>query len=244
MGTRLRSKVKSFKGTKTPIHGKNKLTLSVINTMQNFYGLAIRRNTGSLYAMKKAVAAILWHCTNYKDEAFRHRFCPRTKDSWCKWQLDKLNGTKLYKPHISLPKWIHDIILPIFKDLSSNDLLSKCLHGETQNTNEGFNSMVWQKCPKSIFVKRETLEMAINSAVMHFNDGKSGVLHLLNEFGIKPGKVSSSKTHKQDLSRVIVMNRKSSEPVRKRRKTLRSIKKGFEDEENQNEKPSYEKGGF
>ena len=86
--------------------------------------------------------------------------------------------------------------------------------------------------------------MAVNSAVIHFNDGKSGVLYVLNEFGIKSGKVSSYKTHKQDLSRVIKMNRKSSEPAKKRRKTLRSIKKGFEDEENQKEQPSYVKGGF
>ena len=54
MGTRLRNIVKSYKGTKTPLHGKNRLTESIINSMQNFYGLAIRRNTNSLYAMKKA----------------------------------------------------------------------------------------------------------------------------------------------------------------------------------------------
>ena len=142
MCTRLRNKVKSYKVTETPIHGKNKLTVSAINTMQNYYGLAIRRNTDSLYVMKKAVGSILWHCTDYKDGTFRHRSCPRTKDSWCKWQADKLNGTKLYKLHISLPKWIHDSFLLIFRNLSCDNLLSKCLHGETQNTNEGFNSLV------------------------------------------------------------------------------------------------------
>ena len=111
--------------------------------MQNYYGLAIRRNTDSLYTMKKAVGAILSRCTAHQNESFRHRFCPRTENSWCKWQLDQMNGTKLYKSHISLPKWIHDIIYPIFVDLSSDNLLSKCLHGETQNVNEGFNSIVW-----------------------------------------------------------------------------------------------------
>ena len=36
MGTRLRNLVKSYKGTKTPLHGRNKLTDSVINSMQIF----------------------------------------------------------------------------------------------------------------------------------------------------------------------------------------------------------------
>lgn len=55
LGTRLRNLVKSHKGTKTPIHGRGKVTDSLINSMQNYYGLAIRGNTDNLYAMKKAV---------------------------------------------------------------------------------------------------------------------------------------------------------------------------------------------
>ena len=43
--------------------------------------------------------------------------------------------------------------------------------------------------------------MAINSAVMYFNDRKSGVLDILKEFGIKSGKISLEKTYKQNLSR-------------------------------------------
>ena len=41
LGTRLRNIVKSTKGTANPIHSKNKLTETVINIMQNYYGLAI-----------------------------------------------------------------------------------------------------------------------------------------------------------------------------------------------------------
>ena len=36
MGTKLRNLVKSYKGTKTPLHGRNKLTDSVINSMKMF----------------------------------------------------------------------------------------------------------------------------------------------------------------------------------------------------------------
>lgn len=69
LGTRLRNMVKSHKGTKNPISGRGKLTENVINSMQNYYGLAIRSNSDNFYAMKKAVGAILWHCTFFTDPA-------------------------------------------------------------------------------------------------------------------------------------------------------------------------------
>ena len=71
LGTQLRNKVKEFKGTKTPLSGAGKLTTKIINSMQNFYGLAIRQNTGNLYSMKKAVGAILHHCTKSNDDVKR-----------------------------------------------------------------------------------------------------------------------------------------------------------------------------
>ena len=95
LGTQLQNKVKEYKGTKSPISGKGKLTEKIINSMQNFYGLAIRQNCESLYLMKKAIGAILWHCTKFDEddekdendrEEYRHRFCPQGSASWCKFK--------------------------------------------------------------------------------------------------------------------------------------------------------------
>lgn len=83
LGTRLRNLVKSLKPTETPIHGKGKLTDNVINSMQNYYRMAIRNNTQNLYAMKKTVGAILWHCTGYSNPESRHAMCPRDDGTWC-----------------------------------------------------------------------------------------------------------------------------------------------------------------
>ena len=142
LGTRLQNLVKKHKGTASPLGGRGKLTENIINSMQNFYGMTIRSNTDNLYAMKKVVGAILWHCTDFKDESFRHRLCPQNENTWCKWQLDKINGTGLYKGKISVPVSIHHTIKKIFEELSSDDLLKKCLHGETQNSNEALNSLI------------------------------------------------------------------------------------------------------
>ena len=152
--------------TKTTLSGKAKLTDKVITSLQNYFGQAIRQNKGELYKMKKAVAAVLWHCTDI-EETKRHRYCPRETNSWCKWQRDQLTGKKTHRNSINIPEWSHDILQPVFQELSSDDLLSKCLHGKTQNANEALNNIIWQKCPKNVFVKRDVLEVGVKSAVIH-----------------------------------------------------------------------------
>ena len=61
--------------------GKGRLTDKVTNTIQNHYGMAIRQNTNNLYAMKKAVTAVLHHSTTKKGPKKRHQYFSRTKDS-------------------------------------------------------------------------------------------------------------------------------------------------------------------
>ena len=86
LGTRLRNIREIYKEKKPSLSGRGKLTDKVINSMQNFYGRAIRENSHELYKMKKAIGAILWHCTNFEDEEYRHRYCPVGEKSWCKWK--------------------------------------------------------------------------------------------------------------------------------------------------------------
>ena len=40
--------------------------------------------------MKKAVGAILYHLSANTNDEERHKFCPRSQDSWCKFQADKI----------------------------------------------------------------------------------------------------------------------------------------------------------
>ena len=51
LGTRMRTKVKECKGTATALSGAGKLTEKTINSMQNYYGKAIRSNSNELYTM-------------------------------------------------------------------------------------------------------------------------------------------------------------------------------------------------
>ena len=139
------------------------------------------------------------------------------------------------KNNINLPKFIHDIIKPIFEDLSKDELLSKCLHGQTQNANESLNNIIWLKCPKRVYVKRSTLEMGVNAAVLEFNEGANSLSRVIQQYSIEDGIFMTAGSDKKNKSRVKSMENKALEKVRKRRKQLRSIKKGFNDAEREKE---------
>ena len=142
-----------YQNSKISLAGNGKLTDKTVNTMQSYFGLAIRQNQGDLYGKKKAIGAILWHCTDFKDESYQHRYCPIGPESWCKWRQDQGNGVSKHKKNINLSQWIHSLLVPIFKDLRNDELLEKCLHGKTQNCNEALNHIMWTKFPKNIFYR-------------------------------------------------------------------------------------------
>ena len=76
--------------------GKGKLTDSQIDKLQNYYGIAIRSNVGNLAGMKKAIHASLMHCAS-TEQCPLHDHCSTASASWCRYQQDKENQTKLYK---------------------------------------------------------------------------------------------------------------------------------------------------
>ena len=127
---KLKSNSKSNLSDGKPIGGKGRLTDKMINKLQNYFGIAIRQCTGTtVYELKKAIGVVLFHCSEALDLNTRHSMCPRTSDSWCKFQADKVNNTNLYKYKPGLPAIIRDTIKPVFMDLSNDNLLKKCLHG-------------------------------------------------------------------------------------------------------------------
>ena len=66
-------------------------------------------------------------------------------------------------------KDIIKLVKPIFQDLPQDVLLSKFLYVKTQNQNESFNGMIWNRIPKDTFVKLDQFEIGLYDAVDHFN---------------------------------------------------------------------------
>ena len=142
--------------------GKSLLTDKVINKFQNYSGIAIRQSAGNTaYQLKKALGAVLFHCSEAADLETRHHMCPETADSWCKYQADKLNNTDTYKEKPGIPAVIRETIRPVFISLSDDKLLNKCLQGKTQNNIASLNGLIWKLCPKDVFVGCTTLELGV-----------------------------------------------------------------------------------
>jgi len=94
--------------------------------------------------------------------------------------------------------------------------------------------------PKRVFVGRTTLEIGAYSAVLAYNDGAKGILQVLNAFGLN-GTVTEISAAALNRDQVQGMKRKSSAQGKNRRKKLRTIKKGYLDDEKL--KDSYITGG-
>ena len=87
-----------------------------IDTFQNFYVLAIKRNKGNPQAMPAATMTILSH---YK-ESPSHEDCPQGKDSWCCFNRDKATGKNTYQPVTDPhPNAVVEVIKHLFERLLS-----------------------------------------------------------------------------------------------------------------------------
>ena len=97
LGARLRklkTTNKSALSNGKPIGGKGRLTDKIINKLQNYFGIAIRQSKGeTVHELKKAIGAVLFHCSEASNLDARYQMCPRSRESWCKFQANKINNT-------------------------------------------------------------------------------------------------------------------------------------------------------
>ncbi len=146
------------------------------------------------------------------------------------------------------------LIEPIFVDLSKPELLRKCTHGLTQNVNECLNGLIWNRCPKTIYVEQETVALATYLAVLKFNDGDISFLKIFEDLDITPGVfidlditpgVFTGKGAQDcDTSRIKLSAQRFKEKVKTRRKTLRHLRKSYIDSTEAKEGVTYEAGSF
>ncbi|XP_065066739.1 uncharacterized protein LOC135692514 [Rhopilema esculentum] len=245
LGTRLRKLKTTYTKRKLAdgkaIGGRGRLTDKMIDTMQNYYGLAIRKNKNNLIGMANEVKASLYHLAS-SEETPQHHLCPKGKDSWCGWQRDFANGTNQYQHKKGLPKAVIDAVIPIYDSLADHTLLSRCLDSYTQNPNESLNNLVWKRCPKKIYQGKKVVELCTASAVATYNDGLASVARVLGQLGIVPGYHTTMGILKRNNARIAIAGLQSTEKGKLRRKKLRAIKKGLWDRNKEKEGPIYESG--
>ncbi|CAN7995715.1 unnamed protein product, partial [Ixodes hexagonus] len=188
LGSRMRSMKKIMKGTKLDdglsLGGKGRLTDQRIDSLQFYYGKPTRDNTKDAQAMKKAVWATYFHKTS-TDDSPQHGLCPKGEDSWCGYNRNLVTGED-YVHKNSTPRAVMEAIKPIYSDLADPALLSRCLHGRTQNANEALNQMIWARCPKTTFGSFRAVQTAVDDAIACYNDGNLSRIKVLKQLGATP----------------------------------------------------------
>jgi len=171
MGSRLQNIAKIKK-----LSDKGKLTGKIIDELAIYYGLTIRRHCHSIEEMKKAIWAMFYHKISTDDEP-HHHLCPEGPES-CIWQLQKAIGgdESSFKHGPAMPKEIFEAMKKTYEELNSDELLTRCLGGFTQNSNESFNAMVWTIASNG----KTVLDITVNLAVIYFNDGYKGIMQVMN----------------------------------------------------------------
>lgn len=221
VGTRLRNLKTKCKG----LSGKGKLTDTFIDRLQNYYGIAIRANVGNLKSMQQNVIAALFHCASNSKKPM-HGQCPPGENSWCFYQRCLAQKKPVCEKYPGLPQSVLNIIKPVYMELCSKELLGKCLHGKTQNANESFNGVIWQRIPKEVFVSLKTVILGAYDAVIQFNSGYEGCLEVLRRMDIKNfGFYTCNGYRVLDKTRITDSERHATPVAKKRRKILRAIRK-------------------
>ena len=240
VGTRLRNLKKKEKS----LGGRGRLTDAVIDRLQNFFGVAIRQNAGNLKGMKAGVLATLFHVASSKNNNWHFPHCPTGSNSWCKYNRDKENDTKLYKPGPGLPLEIVHKIRPIFECLSKDSELEKCLHGKTQNANESFNGTIWDRIPKTNYVSLENLSFGVYDAVANFNIGMKSSVLIYEKLNMVPGVYTLRGCKRINVKRLRYAEYKENIKNKARRQILRAKKMKKNDHLVESEEKLYEAGGF
>ena len=122
MGTALRNLKTQYRGQRL-LDGKTigrngRLTDGRINSLQNYYGDAIRRNKGDLEGMIMSVQATLLHCYS-TDDAPLHHLYPQGENSWCKWHVAQALGKEYHHKDL-ITKSIVQRIKPIYARLAAD----------------------------------------------------------------------------------------------------------------------------
>ena len=157
---------------RTKDKAKSRLTDALIDRLQNYFGIALRSNVKTVPELKSALLANLVHVTSCKGNNF-HTYCPQTSDSWCQYHRDYINKTNLYRPGPGIASDVIKEVKTVYRDLTKDADLAKCLHGIAQNANESLNAMFWERAPKSNYCGIDKLQLSVYDSVAVFNyEGK------------------------------------------------------------------------
>ena len=222
--------------------GVGKLTAKKCKTLQNYYRGAILDNQGSPNQMKAAIWAGLLHCMS-TDVNPMHTRC---SVSWCWYRKAEEKGEtpdshKLHARNF-LAKHIGEKLLPVYHRMTSDNLITRMQHGGTQNANECLNSVIWSRCPKTVFVGKSRVDAAASMAICTFNEGASAMVSVMDKLWLQRTYVTVSAMRQTDKVRIAKAQAATSATAKHRRKIKSTAKKVTRHQQEMSEGPTYGAG--
>lgn len=250
LGTGLRKIVAENTGKGDPLGGKKHGSLKAItiDKLTGYYRNAIQNNLGDTTKMNDAIFATLKHC-NSNDNKPQHEKCPQGEDSWCffnraiaKNEIPKSHDKMLKTP---LRDKVVEKILPLYKRLSSDKLLQRCVTGKTQNANEALHGVIWSKCPKTKFSSRKRLEIGVSEAICQYNTGcNKSVSDIQKLGGTSPGSITSKIAKSFDRKRLHIAKFRKDTKYSEYKKKVRQAQLQEEERKKEMEGLTYGAGEF
>lgn len=236
---------KSVKGS------SGRLTEGVIDRLQKYYGNAIRKNVdpeakttaeidAAVKKMRDGINAVLHHSVATPNAVERHKFCPNGDDSWCKFK--RTGEDESEKHHLDAP--FLSFLQPTFDNLSTTNLLKRCLPGYTQNTNESLNGLVWVRAPKHKWYGTRRVKIAVTSAILRFNNGASVRREVMTRVNMFTGIANIAGSAKKDKARVKAAIKKSTDKEKKHRQKIREAKIREQEKQTRKEGQTYSSGTY
>ncbi|KAA0189493.1 hypothetical protein HAZT_HAZT001700 [Hyalella azteca] len=120
--------------------------------------------------------ASYYHSSSTDDNP-KHQSCPIGADSWC-WVRKAEAQNVTPASHSSKDMWLGNLsqpllaeILKIYIDLTSPELMRRCMKRRTQNSNESLHSQIWLQCSKEKFASMNRVRMIAQGTALNHNFG-------------------------------------------------------------------------
>jgi hypothetical protein len=187
--------------------------------------------------------AIFYHSISTSANPIHH-MCPTGPTSWCKHNRAVAKDEPPPPHNQTIPYEISHLVKRVFLNLSKPSLMDRCVLGATQNQCESFNSVIWNRCPKTDFYSSTVVEIAAYMAVLTFNSGHGALKDVLELLRIPYGPTVEAYLKSTDDTRIWQAQYKGRELVKKRRRQMRLDRVTTEQEQLEAEGVQYEAGGF
>ena len=132
----------------------------------------------------------------------------------------------------------------MFDELCNEELLRKCLLGATQNRNESFNNLIYQRLHTTLYTTRPTNEIVVSHAAIVFNSGRQGLISFMDRLEMNPGPLCTAHLASQDSTRIKRSQASNPAVAKQQRKSKRAAENEAKEAHIVSEGTTYAAGGF